>query len=172
MMRLALLRWAVRAGCVAFAAALAWSTAWADTTEDHVAQVSAATEQAASWLGALDLGHYDEAWNGLATVMKRGSSLEDWTRDVRAPRQQLGKPGGRELERAEFATTVRGAPTGNYVTVAYVSHFADAPPILETVLLTFEDERWRVAGYSAGAAPEAPPPTPADETPGGAKPGE
>jgi hypothetical protein len=172
MMRLALLRWAVRAGCVAFAAALAWSTAWADAPEDHVAQVSAATEQATAWLGALDLGHYDEAWNGLATVMKRGSSLEDWTRDVRAPRQQLGKPGGRELERAEFATTVRGAPTGNYVTVAYVSHFADAPPILETVLLTFEVERWRVAGYSAGAAPEAPPPTPADETPGGAKPGE
>ncbi len=172
MTRLPLLRWAVRAGCVAFAAALAWSTAWADAPADHVAQVSAATEQAAAWLVALDLGHYDEAWNGLAAVMKRGNSLEDWTRNIRAPRQQLGKPDGRELQRAEFATTVRGAPTGNYVTVAYMSHFADAPLILETVLLSFEDGRWRVAGYSAGAAPEAPPPTPADKTPAGAKPGQ
>jgi len=163
-------RWAAFAARAALAAALASGAVWADAPSDHAVEVSAATAQAAAWLAALDHGRYDEAYNDLATVMKRGGSLDDWTSDMRAPREQLGQPVGRELQRAEFATFVRGAPTGNYVTVAYVSRFSNALPVLETVLLTLEDGRWRVAGYSAGALTDTPPPTPADTPPASATP--
>jgi hypothetical protein len=161
-------RCAPLAGIAGLAAALAWIPAWADAPADRAAEVTAATEQATHWLDALDVGRYAEGWNGLATVMKQGRSLEDWTADVSGPREQLGKPVIRTLQHAEFSTTVRGAPTGNYVTVSYLSQFSNAPPVLETILLTLEDGQWRIAGYSVGAAAEAGPASPADKAPAGA----
>jgi len=164
--------WAALALTAGLAAVLAWGPARAEAAVDHAAEVSAATEQAARWLGALDAGRYDEGWDGLAAVMRQGSSEQDWANDISGPRQHLGKPVMRELRHADFSTVVRGAPTGNYVTAGYLSQFTDAPPILETVLLTFEDGHWRVAGYSLGQAPEAPASaSPADGTPATAKPG-
>lgn len=169
MTRWLLARRAPLAGIVCLAAGLAWWPARAAVPADHAAEVTAATEQAARWLDTLDAGRYDECWNSLAPVMQQGRTLQDWTADVSAPRERFGKPILHELQRAEFSTVVRGAPTGNYVTVAYVSQFANAPPVLETILLTLEDGHWRIAGYSAGAAPEAPkPPGPLDTAPGGA----
>ena len=88
-------RCAVLAGSVAFAVALSWSPARAESPSSHAAEVSAATQQAAAWLGALDLGHYDEAWRGLATVMQAGTTQDEWSGDIRGPREQLGKPLGR-----------------------------------------------------------------------------
>ncbi len=157
------------ASAVAVTAAFAWAPAWADAPSDHAAEANAATQQASAWLGALDLGHYDEAWNGLATVMQAGTTQDVWSNDIRGPREQLGKPLGRDLQRAQYATAVRGAPTGQYVTATYLSRFADAPSILETVLLSLDDGRWRVAGYSVGPAPDASVPA-AEQAPGGAKP--
>jgi len=145
----------------------------AEAPAEHAAEVSSATEQAASWLDALDAGRYDQVWNGLAPVMKQGSSQDDWSNDVSSPRKRFGKPLMRDLQHADFATVVRGAPTGSYVTAVYLTQFANAPPILETVLLMFEDGRWSVAGYSVGQAPEAPAaPSPAPSATGSAKPGQ
>jgi hypothetical protein len=169
MMRRLLARRASLASIVGLAVALAWLPARAAAPADQAAEVAAATEQAAHWLDALDAGHYDEGWNSLAGVMKQGRTEQDWTADVSAPREQFGKPIMRELQRAEFSTVVRGAPTGNYVTASYLSQFTNAPPVLEMILLTLEDGHWRIAGYSAGAAPDAPnPAAPADKAPAGA----
>jgi uncharacterized protein DUF4019 len=144
----------------------------AEEPSGHAAEVSAATEQAAAWLGALDAERYDQVWMGLARVMKQGSSQDDWSKDVSSPRKQFGKPMMRDLRQAEFATVVRGAPTGRYVVAVYLTQFANAPPILETVLLMDEDGRWLVAGYSVGRAPEATAPAaPAPDSAVGAKPG-
>ncbi len=157
---------------VGLAAVLSWSAAGAEAPTDPAVVVSGATEQATQWLAALDAGNYDAAWADLAAVMRQGRTLEDWQTDIRAPREQFGKALGRELQHAEFSTTVRGAPTGNYVTASYLSHFASAPPIVETVLLTFEDRRWRIGGYSVAAAPGLPPPAMApDQAPADAQPG-
>jgi len=157
------------AGTLGLAAALAWLPTGAAAQDNQAAEVAAATEQAAHFLDALDAGRYDEGWNSLAGVMKQGRTLQDWTADVSAPREQFGKPVMRELQRAEFSTVVRGAPTGSYVTASYLSQFTGAPPVLETILLMREDGDWRIAGYSAGAAPEVPnPAAPADKAPAGA----
>jgi hypothetical protein len=161
-------RCAPLAGIVGLAAALAWIPARADAPADHAAEVTAATEQAAHWLDALDAGRYDEGWSSLATVMTQGRTVDDFKADISGPREALGKPISRELRHAEFSTTVRGAPTGNYVTVSYLSQFSNAPPVFETILLTLEDRRWRIGGYSVAAAPEAPAPAaPAAGAPGG-----
>ena len=43
---------------------------------------------------------------------------------------------------------MRGAPSGKYVTVTYLTQFANAPPVYETILLTLEEDHWRIAGYN------------------------
>ena len=159
-------RCAPLAGIVGVAAALAWIPAQADAPVDHAAEVTAATEQAAHWLDALDAGRYDEGWSSLAAVMTQGRTVDDFKADISGPREELGKPISRELRHAEFSTTVRGAPTGNYVIVSYLSQFSNAPRVLETILLTLEDRHWRIGGYSVGAPPEAQ--APADKAPAGA----
>ena len=168
MMRWLLTAWAPVAGLVGVATALAWLPARGEAPAEHAAEVAAATEQATRWLAALDAGRYAEGWNDLATVMKQGRTEQDWTADVSGPRESFGKPIRRDLQRAEFSAVVRGAPTGNYVTVSYLSQFSATPPVLEAILLTLENGSWRIAGYSVGTAPEAPNPDATDKGPGGA----
>lgn len=150
-------------GIVGLAAALAAIPARADEVADRAAAVTAATERATHWLDALDAGAYSESWKAVAAVMQEGRREEDWISDVAGPRAKLGQATRRALQHADFATTVRGAPQGNYVTATYLSQFAEAPPTVETVLLTLENGQWRVAGYNV--APESSPTGPA--TPAG-----
>jgi len=158
-----LVRWI---GVLGLAGALSCAPAFADEQPDHNVAIAAATEEASHWLDALDAHRYAEGWDDAATVMKEGRSQDDWVRDISSPRESLGKPVMRELQRADYSTTVRGAPEGNYVTVTFLTQFANTPPAVETILLTLEDSHWRIAGYNIGRGPEAPLPAPAKEKPG------
>ena len=163
-------------GVLSLAAVLAGTPAAADEESDRAAAVTAAKEQATQWLNALDAGRHVESWNDAAAVMKAGRNQQDWIREVANPRESFGKSVMRELQQAEFSTRVRGAPSGKYVTVIYLTQFVNAPPVYETILLTLEDDRWRIGGYSIDRAPEAaaPAPSPTEKKPGqdaGSKPG-
>jgi hypothetical protein len=173
MKRRTLSRWrSALLGVLGLAAVLAGTPAAADEESDRAAAVTAAKEQATHWLDALDAGRHAESWNDAAAVMKEGRNQQDWIREVATPRESFGKSVMRELQRAEFSTTVRGAPSGKYVTVIYLTQFAKAPLVYETILLTLEGEQWRIAGYSIERAPEAaapapaPAPAPAEKKPG------
>lgn len=177
MKRRTLSRWrSALLGVLGLAAVLAGTPAAADEESDRAAAVTAAKGQATHWLDALDAGRHAESWNDAAAVMKEGRNQQDWIREVATPRESFGKSVMRELQRAEFSTTVRGAPSGKYVTVIYLTQFAKAPLVYETILLTLEGDQWRIAGYSIERAPEAaapapaPAPAPAEKKPGqGAK---
>jgi len=79
----------------------------------------------------------------------------------------------RELKQAQFTTQVRGAPQGEYVVAVYLTKFSNIPLAVETVLLSHEDNDWRIGGYSiaeaapSGASPSAsgasPPAAPAPQ---------
>ena len=153
-------------GILGLAAALAGTPAIADEEADRAAAVSAAKEEATHWLDALDAGRHAESWNDAAAVMKEGRNQQEWIRDIASPRESLGKSVMRELQRAEFSTAVRGAPSGKYVTLVYLTQFAKAPPVSETILLTLEDDHWRIAGYRIERAPETTAPAPSADKPG------
>jgi Protein of unknown function (DUF4019) len=140
-------------GAVAFALLCAASPL-AAADADSKAAVAAASDEATHWLDGLDAHHYAESWNDAAAVMKQGRTQDDWVRDIGGPRELLGKSVMRELQHADFSTTVRGAPEGQYVTIAYLTQFSNAPPAIETVLVMLEDGRWRIAGYNLTRAPE------------------
>jgi len=158
---------------LALAALVTGAPARADEETERNAAVAAAQNEATHWLEELDAGRSSESWNEVASVMRTGRSEQDWVRDVMTPRETLGKLVTREMKSAEFSTSVRGAPQGKYVTVAYLTKFARSTLVGETVLMMLESDHWRVAAYSVGRAPEAA--SPSDEqkaAPSDAKPKE
>ncbi len=89
-------------------------------------------------------------------MIKLGVTETEWVADLDAIRGQVGKTTMRELKNAQFSTTVRGAPsTGEYVTLKYLTKFAQAPLATETLVVMKEaDGVWRIAGYNIAKAPE------------------
>jgi hypothetical protein len=144
----------------AFALAMLSPPALADEDADRAASVAAATLQADRWLRAMDDHLYSEGWNESASVVKEGRTEQGWIQEVSGPREALGKPVMREFKQAEYATHVRGAPEGKYVTAVYLTKFTNIPLATETILLSFEDGQWRVGGYSIQEAqPSSTPPS-------------
>ena len=165
MKRLTFLRFQALLGVVGLAAVLVGAPVWADEQSERNADVTAAQDAATHWLEALDAGRTAESWDDTAAAMKEGRNQQDWTHDVITSREALGKSVTRELQRGSFSTTVRGAPEGKYVTVVYLTKFAHAPVVNETILVKLEDGHWRIAGYSIDRAPEPPAPPASEEKP-------
>jgi Protein of unknown function (DUF4019) len=118
--------------------------------------VAAATEATDHWLAIVDAGKFADSWQNTAKVFKLAVSESEWAGDLDSIRGKLGKATMRELKTAQFSTTVRGAPsTGEYVTLSYLTKFANAPLAMETLVVSKEsDGEWRIAGYNIGKAPE------------------
>src|ERR1051326_1681565 len=107
-----------------------------EPTSDRAAAVAAATHEAEQWVEAVDGGRYADAWKQQSPAVKAGRTEPDWISEFAAPREGRGEPVMRELKRAEFSTRVRGAPEGEYVTVVYLTKFANIPLASETILLS------------------------------------
>ena len=118
--------------------------------------VTAATDATNHWLAIVDAGNLADSWKNTAQVIKTGVTETDWVVDLNAIRGKVGKATMRELKSAQFSTTLRGAPlTGEYVTILYLTKFANAPLAMETLVVTKEaDGEWRIAGYNIAKAPE------------------
>ena len=118
--------------------------------------VTAATEATDHWLAIVDAGRFADSWKDTAGVFKLGVTETEWVTELEAIRGRLGKTTMRELKTAQFSTTVRGAPlTGEYVTISYLTKFANAPIAAETLIVSKEtDGEWRIAGYNIGKAPD------------------
>ena len=154
-----LLRWP---GILALAAALAGTPATAadppapdsadPVSRSAVVDATRATDQ---WLAAIDAGKFADSWKDAAEVFKLGVTQDEWTGDLTTMRGQLGQTTMRELKSAQYSTRLRGAPaTGQYVTVTYLTKFANALLAVETLVVSKEgDGEWRIAGYRIGNAP-------------------
>ncbi|HEY1460264.1 MAG TPA: DUF4019 domain-containing protein [Casimicrobiaceae bacterium] len=118
--------------------------------------VRAATLASDHWLAVLDAGNFGDSWKGAAEVFKLGVSESDWISELEGMHEKLGKTTMREMKSAQFSTTLRGAPsTGEYVTISYLTKFANAPIATETLIVSKEaDGEWRIAGYNIGKPPD------------------
>jgi Protein of unknown function (DUF4019) len=123
---------------------------------ENAPAITAATAASEKWLIALDSDNLLGTWQEAAEVFKLGVKQADWVADLEAIRTQLGKATMRELKTAQYATTLRGAPArGDYVTITFLTKFANAPLATETMIVSKEaDGVWRIAGYNIGKAPE------------------
>lgn len=107
-----------------------------------------AQSSAREWLALVDSGKYAESWKEAAPFFKANVSQEQWEKMLRGTRAPLGAVQSRKLVSATYATSLPGAPDGQYVVIKYEVSFEHKKSAVETITLMLDkDGRWRVSGY-------------------------
>ncbi len=110
--------------------------------------VEAATAAAEDWLALVDQGKYEESWQEAAQAFRNHVTAEEWTRQIQPIRDPLGDLQSREVSGASYATSLPGAPDGEYVIIRFKTAFANKGTAVETVTPMLDaDGTWRVSGY-------------------------
>lgn len=107
-----------------------------------------AAKAALKWLSLVDEGKYSESWDGAAQLFKGAVIKEQWRESVSSVRKPLGKLVSRTPMSRTYATSLPGAPDGEYVVIQYSSSFEHKKSAIETVTpMLDKDGKWRVSGY-------------------------
>lgn len=112
------------------------------------ALIAAAGAESDRWLDLIDRGKFDESWMTAAVVLQETITQKEWNADLAARRPKLGRTIMRERKSATYSKTLRGAPTGDYVTVTYLTKFEKTALVEETLAVARDAiGQWHVAGY-------------------------
>jgi hypothetical protein len=115
--------------------------------DPHAAEEQAAERQALGFLGYLDHGRYADSYAYTGMLIRSQLDREAFASQVEKARAGTAPLQSRELIDASYATTVPGAPEGQYVVLHYHSSFAKRPDTVETLTLAFANGYWRVDGW-------------------------
>ena len=115
------------------------SSAFADET---------AEKAATAWLGQIDAGKYAASWKEASAYFRGAVSEKSWSDALNGTRKPLGKLLSRKLTHSQSATSLPGAPDGNYFVMQFDASFGNKKGAVETVTFMQEkDGKWRAAGY-------------------------
>ena len=129
-------------------AAILLSPWLATAAEKHDDAEKKAVESAEAWLKLVDQGKYGDAWDLSAEYLKNAVSKEDFAKSLAAARKPLGNVKSRELKSKQYATSLPGAPDGEYVVIQFKTAFENKKSAVETITpMLDKDKKWRVAGY-------------------------
>lgn len=127
---------------VVFALALVPAAGWCGETEDQAVKI------AEEWLALVDRGEYEESWREAASLFRSSVTVEQWQQALDGARKPLGELESRTLEGAEYATSLPGAPDGEYVVIQFDTSFEHKESAVETITpMKDTDGIWRVGGY-------------------------
>jgi len=119
-------------------------TAMAGSSEKEAAAVFSAE----SWLAMVDSGQYAESWNSASELFKNAVQLGQWKQSLQAVRAPLGQIISRRVSVKTYATSLPGAPDGEYVVIQFDTTFENKKAAVETVTPMMDrDGVWRVSGY-------------------------
>ncbi len=108
----------------------------------------AAVASSQKWLSLVDTGKYAESWDEAAEYFKNAILKQKWLESMEAFRKPLGKLISRKLKSKQYATTLPGAPDGEYVVIQYETSFENKNSAIETITpMLDKDGKWRVSGY-------------------------
>jgi hypothetical protein len=99
------------------------------------------------WLALVDAERYQDSWTQAASLFKGAVSAGQWAQQARAARGPLGALVSREIQSVHYATSLPGAPDGEYVVIQFRSAFANKASAVETVTPMKDRGEWRVSGY-------------------------
>jgi hypothetical protein len=131
------------AAAIVFYLALNLGIAFADQATEK--PIVAAAQ---SWLGEIDAGNYVNSWKQASSYFQGALTEKNWTDALTGARRPLGKLLARTLVKTQSATSLPGAPDGNYLVMQFDTSFENKKSAVE--LLTFVREKngsWRAAGY-------------------------
>lgn len=101
-----------------------------------------------NWLNLVDSGKYSESWDEAGEYFKSMVTKEDCARKVAGVREAFGVVKYRKLTSSRSATSLPGAPDGQYVVMRFNSSFAHKNKAIETVTsMKDKDGVWKVVGY-------------------------
>ncbi|MGC2425367.1 MAG: DUF4019 domain-containing protein [Nitrospirota bacterium] len=100
------------------------------------------------WLNLVDSGKYNESWDAAGEYFKSMITKEDWVTTIAGVKEAFGGVRYRKLISSRSATSLPGAPDGQYVVTRYKSSFAHKKKAIETITsMKDNDGVWRVVGY-------------------------
>jgi opacity protein-like surface antigen len=103
---------------------------------------------AQSWLGEIDSGNYGNSWKQASSYFQGAVTEKNWTDALTGARRPLGKLLARKLAKTQSATSLPGAPDGNYLVMQFDTSFENKKSAVELVTFVREkDGNWRAAGY-------------------------
>ena len=112
------------------------------------AKEAAAVAAAETWLGMVDQGDFAGSWREAAEYFKNSLSQGQWDQALQAARKPLGKLVSRTVKTKTYATSLPGAPDGEYVVIEFQTSFENKKAAIETVTpMMDKDGKWRVSGY-------------------------
>ncbi len=107
-----------------------------------------ALKAAELWLELVDGGEYGESWDQSAELFKAAVSKGKWEQSLDSARKPLGELIGRKVISTKYATSLPGAPDGEYVIIQFATSFTNKKSAIETVTpMKDPDGAWRVSGY-------------------------
>jgi hypothetical protein len=117
------------------------------TFESNPEAEAAAVEAAHPWLALVDDRQYEASWQQAAAQFRNAAPQEDWVQKSSRVRDPMGAVHEREVRQARYATSLPGAPEGEYVVVQFNTRFENKEHAVETVSCVKEDGNWRATGY-------------------------
>ena len=107
-----------------------------------------AVQVADQWLALVDEGQFASSWDQAAELFKGAITKDQWGKSLTAVRTPLGPRVTRKVKSAQYATSLPGAPDGEYVVIQYESSFKNKRSAIETVTpMRDPDGKGRVSGY-------------------------
>ena len=107
-----------------------------------------AVAAAEAWLKLVDDGQYAGSWEQAAEYFRAVVKQHSWEDSIRPLRESLGKVTVRTLKVQHHATSMPGAPDGEYVVIQFETSFENKKNAIETVTPMIDpDGVWRVSGY-------------------------
>jgi len=117
-------------------------------TQAQEPDTKAARAAADAWLGLVDTANYAQSWETAGTFFKDAVPSEKWQAAAKAARTPFGAFKSRTLKSATTATTLPGAPDGQYVVFDFDATYERKAAAAERVTVVREkDGSWRVVGY-------------------------
>jgi hypothetical protein len=103
---------------------------------------------AEDWLKLVDDGKFAESWKEAAEYFKGMVNQSQWEQSIQSVRVPLGAVISRRLKAKNFATSLPGAPDGEYVVIQFATSFENKTSAVETITpMMDKDGQWRVSGY-------------------------
>lgn len=119
------------------------------TAQSHEEDVEEAKQAAQDWLVLLDADKLEATWKEAAASFRAQiPTAEKWASQVRRAHGSLDSLQERSLAAARYTTSLPNpnVPEGEYVVTQYRAQYGKKT-FAETVVLTREEEAWKVVGY-------------------------
>jgi hypothetical protein len=132
--------------CVLSILATACATHSTSRIDKHAAE-NTTRALAERWLGMLDDGDYEEAFEHESIRFRIAGTQKQFVRYMQGRRAPFGHVESRKFIGAAHLKKLVGLPDGIYESVLFKSTFENKSVAAERVILTRESDRWQVIDY-------------------------